>query len=108
MQVRNKTICLGGGEMKKSKLLKLKPFVFERNFFILMSGVFINGLGSGIYSVAGMLLVLNLSGSVLYYVFAFFAISFAGSLSFLFSPLVNYAEYNSYLIFIYFLKAIIL
>ena len=50
---------------------KIKPFMHERNFLILMTGVFVNGIGSGIYSVAGMLLVLNLSGSVLYSGFAF-------------------------------------
>jgi len=94
--------------MEKLKLLILKPFVFERNFLILMSGVFINGLGSGIYSVAGMLLVLNLSGSVLYSGFAFFAISSAGTLSFLIAPLANYAKYKNGLVFSNLIKAIIL
>lgn len=90
------------------KLKSLKPFVFERNFLILMSGVFINGLGQGIYSVAGMLLVLNLSGSVLYSGFAFFAITFAGTLSFLIAPLANYAKYKNSLVYSNLVKAIIL
>ncbi len=87
---------------------KLKPFMKERNFLILMSGVFINGIGNGIYSVAGMLLVLNLSGSVLYSGFAFFAISLAGTLSFLIAPLANYAKYKNGLVYSNLIKSIIL
>lgn len=87
---------------------KLKPFMKERNFLILMTGVFINGIGSGMYSVAGMLLVLNLSGSVLYSGFAFFAITFAGTLSFLIAPLANYAKYKNSLVYSNLIKAIIL
>lgn len=87
---------------------KLKPFMLERNFLILMSGVFINGIGSGIYSVAGMLLVLHLSGSVLYSGFAFFAISFAGTLAFLIAPLANYAKYKNGLVYSNLIKAMIL
>jgi MFS family permease len=87
---------------------KLKPFVFERNFMILMTGVFINGIGSGIYLVAGMLLVLHLSGSVLYSGFAFFAISLAGTLSFLIAPLANYAKYKNGLVYSNLIQAIIL
>ncbi|MYL39808.1 MFS transporter [Halobacillus litoralis] len=87
---------------------KIKPFVMERNFLILISGVFINGLGSGIYSVAGMLLVLELSGSVLYSGFAFFAISSANVLAFLIAPLANYAKYKNGLVYSNFIKALIL
>ncbi|WP_017186350.1 MFS transporter [Alkalibacillus haloalkaliphilus] len=87
---------------------KTRPFMFERNFLILMSGVFINGLGSGIYLVAGMLLVLNLSGSVLYSGFALFAISLASTLSFLIAPLANYAKYKNGLVYSNLIKAIIL
>ncbi|GAB3803803.1 MFS transporter [Virgibacillus kimchii] len=87
---------------------KLKPFMKERNFLILMIGVFINAIGSGIYLVAGMLLVLNLSGSVLYSGFAFFAISLAGTLSFLIAPLANYAKYKNGLVYSNLIKAIIL
>src|SRR5690625_3468183 len=87
---------------------KLKPFMKERNFLIFMTGVLINGIGSGIYSVAGMLLVLTLSGSVLYSGFAFFAISFAGTLSFLIAPFANYAKYKNSLVYSNLVKAIIL
>lgn len=87
---------------------KLKPFVFERNFIILMTGVFINEIGSSIYLIAGMLLVLNLSGSVLYSGFAMFAISSAGALSFLIAPLANYAKYKNSLVYSNLIKAIIL
>ena len=87
---------------------KVKPFMVERNFLILMTGVFINGLGSGIYSVAGMLLVLNLSGSVLYSGFAFFAITSASALSFFIAPLANYAKYKNGLVYSNLIKAIIL
>lgn len=87
---------------------KLDPFVTERNFLILMSGVFVNGLGSGMYLVAGMLLVLNLSGSVLYSGFAFFAISSANVLAFLIAPLANYAKYKNGLVYSTLTKALIL
>ena len=87
---------------------KLKPFMKERNFLILMTGVFINAIGSGIYLVAGMLLVLHLSGSVLYSGFAFFAISLAGTLSFLVAPLANYAKYKNGLVYSNLIKAGIL
>lgn len=87
---------------------KVKPFMMERNFLILMAGVFINGIGSGIYLVAGMLLVLQLSGSVLYSGFAVFAISLAGTLSFLIAPLANYTKYKNGLVYSNLIKAIIL
>lgn len=87
---------------------KIKPFVMERNFLILMTGVFINGVGSGIYLIAGMLLVLNLSGSVLYSGFAVFAISLAGTLSFLIAPLANYAKYKNGLVYSNLIKSLVL
>lgn len=87
---------------------KIKPFMRERNFLILMTGVFINGLGSGLYSIAGMLLVLELSGSVLYSGFAVFAITSAGVLSFLIAPLANYVKYKNGLVYSNLIKAIIL
>lgn len=87
---------------------KLKPFMLERNFLLLMTGVLINGLGGGIYVVAGMLLVLNLSGSVLYSGFAVFAISSASALSFLIAPLANYTKYKNGLVYSNLIKAIIL
>lgn len=82
--------------------------MLERNFLVLMTGVFINGLGSGIYLVAGMLLVLNLSGSVLYSGFAMFAISSASTMSFLIAPLANYAKYKNGLVYSNLIKSIIL
>ncbi|MGY0694920.1 MFS transporter [Virgibacillus sp. FSP13] len=87
---------------------KIKPFMLEKNFLLLMTGVIVNGIGSGIYLVAGMLLVLNLSGSVLYSGFAAFAISSAGALSFLIAPLANYAKYKNGLVYSNLIKAIIL
>ncbi|WP_345241107.1 MFS transporter [Pontibacillus salipaludis] len=87
---------------------KIPPFVMERNFLILMLGVFVNGLGSGIYYVAGMLLVLNVSGSVLYSGFAFFALTLANTMSFLIAPLANYAKYKNSLVYSNLIKAIIL
>src|SRR5690625_4814223 len=87
---------------------KLKPFMKERKFMILMTGVCINVIGSGIHSVSGMLLVLNLSGSVLYSGFAFFAISLAGTLAFLIAPLANYAKYKNGLVYSNLIKAVIL
>ncbi|GAF17223.1 LOW QUALITY PROTEIN: MFS general substrate transporter [Bacillus sp. JCM 19046] len=88
--------------------LKIQPFMFERNFILLMTGVFINGLGSGIYLIAGMLLVLNLSGSVLYSGFAVFAITSAGALSFMMLPLANYFKYKNGLVYSNLIKALIL
>jgi len=77
----------------------INSFVFERNFLILLIGVFINGIGSGVYMIAGMLLVLQLSGSVLYSGFAVFAISLANMLAFLIAPLANYATYKKSLVY---------
>src|SRR5699024_1900362 len=87
---------------------KIEPFVLERNFLILMIGVFVNSIGSGIYLIAGMLLVLELSGNVLYSGFAMFAISLAGVLGFLIAPLANYTKYKNGLIYSNLIKAIML
>ncbi|PYZ96694.1 MFS transporter [Alteribacter lacisalsi] len=87
---------------------RIKPFVFERNFLILLTGVFANGLGGGIYSVAAMLLVFNLSGSVLYSGFAFFAVTSASTLAFLIAPFANYAKYKNGLVYSNLIKAVIL
>ncbi|UJL46784.1 MFS transporter [Virgibacillus sp. NKC19-16] len=86
----------------------MKAFFFERNFLILLSGVFINGIGGGVYAVSGMLLVLHLSGSVLYSGFAFFAVSLATSMGFLVAPLANYFKYKNGLVICGFLKAALL
>jgi hypothetical protein len=87
---------------------KMKSFMIERNFLLLMTGVFINEIGSGIYLIAGMLLVLNLSGSVFFSGLAVFAISSAGAMSFLIAPLANYAKYKHSLVYSNLIKAIIL
>nr|WP_245301459.1 MFS transporter [Virgibacillus natechei] len=73
-----------------------------------MSGVFINGIGGGVYAVSGMLLVLHLSGSVLYSGFAFFAVSLANAMGFLVAPLANYFKYKNGLVICGFLKAALL
>ncbi|KQL56138.1 MULTISPECIES: MFS transporter [Bacillaceae] len=88
--------------------VKFESFMVERNFILLMMGVFINALGSGVYAIAGMLLVLSLSGSVLYSGFALFAITSAGVLSFLIAPLANYFKYKNGLVYSNLLKALIL
>ena len=87
---------------------KLKTLLSERNFALLMTGVFINGLGSGIYLVSGMLLVRELSGSTLYSGFAVFAISSAAALGFLIAPLANYVKIKNGLVYSNLIKAIIL
>lgn len=85
-----------------------KSFILERNFMILMMGVLVNSIGSGIYLIAGMLLVLELSGSVLYSGFAMFAISLASVLGFLIAPFANYAKYKNGLVYSNLIKAIML
>ncbi len=87
---------------------KVKPFMKERNFLLLMTGVFMNELGGGIYMIAGMLLVLEISGSVFYSGLALFAITSASALSFLIAPLANYAKYKNSLVYSNLIKAIIL
>ena len=75
-----------------------KAFLKDRNFQIIMLGVFIQAAGSGIYLITGMLLVIELTGSVLYAGFAFFAISSASVMAFLVAPLANYTGYKKGLI----------
>lgn len=87
---------------------KLKSYMLERNFLLLMIGVLINEIGSGIYLIAGMLLVLNLTGSVFFSGLAVFAISLAGALAFLIAPLANYAKYKNGLVYSNLIKALIL
>lgn len=87
---------------------KLKSYMLERNFLLLMIGVLINEIGSGVYLIAGMLLVLNLTGSVFFSGLAVFAISLAGALAFLIAPLANYAKYKNGLVYSNLIKALIL
>ncbi|SDN65380.1 MFS transporter [Alkalicoccus daliensis] len=86
----------------------MKSFLFERNFLILLSSVFINGVGSGVYAVSGMLLVLHLSGSVLYSGFAFFSITLANAMAFLIAPLTKYFTYKRGLFFSSIMKSALL
>lgn len=86
----------------------MKTFTFERNFLILLAGGLTNGIGNGIYLVAGMLLVLQISGSVLYTGFAAFAISSTGTLAFLIAPLANYTKYKNGLIYSNLIKSLLL
>lgn len=88
--------------------MKLKPFMRERNFLLLMLGAIINGFGSGIYLVAGMLLVLELTGSVIYSGFAVFAITLPSIVGFLIAPLANYFTYKTSLVYSIFIQAILL
>lgn len=88
--------------------MKLKPFMRERNYLLLMLGALVNGFGGGIYLVAAMLLVLELTDSVLYSGFAVFAISLAGASGFLIAPLANYFKYKNSLVYSNFIKAILL
>ncbi|MDQ0208705.1 MFS transporter [Alkalicoccobacillus murimartini] len=86
----------------------MRTLVTERNFFILLSGVFINGVGGGVYAVSGMLLVLHLSGSVLYSGFAFFGVTLASAMAFLIAPFANYVTYKKGLIVCEILKSALL
>ncbi|WP_413377654.1 MFS transporter [Alkalihalobacillus sp. 1P02AB] len=82
--------------------------LFNRNFNILFSGAFVKGLGSGIYSVAAMLLVLHLTGNVFYSGVTFFVISIPNIIGFLIAPLANYVSFKKGLISAEFLKSILL
>ncbi|WP_096438761.1 MFS transporter [Alteribacter populi] len=72
--------------------------LFSYNFNILLSGVFVKAIGTGIYSIAGMLLVLYISGDPFYSGVAFFVISLPSCISFLISPFANYVSYKKALI----------
>lgn len=87
---------------------KVKSFMFERNYLILFSGVLVNSIGGKMYAVAGMLLVLSLTESVLYSGLAYFLITLANALSFLIAPFANYVDYKKALISCEFLKSILL
>lgn len=82
--------------------------LFNRNFNILLSGMFVKGIGTGVYEVAGMLLVLAISGNVFYSGLAYFAISAADCLGFLIAPFANYVSYKKSLVFCEFLKSALL
>jgi len=81
--------------------------LFTRNFNILVAGAFVKSAGSGIYSIAGMLLVLQLTGDVFYSGITYFIISLPGVFGFLISPFSNYVPYKRALIFCEGLKALL-
>ncbi|ADI00202.1 MFS transporter [Salisediminibacterium selenitireducens] len=85
-----------------------RAFLRDRNFQIIMAGVFIQAAAGGIYLITGMLLVIQLTGSVLYSGFAFFAISSANVLAFLIAPLANYTGYKRGLMMSNLIKALLL
>lgn len=72
--------------------------LLNHNFNILLSGVFVKSLGSGMYIVGAMILVLFLSGNPFYSGVAFFAVSLPSCFSFLISPLANYVSYKKALV----------
>lgn len=82
--------------------------VLNYNFNILLSGVFIKSLGSGIYSIAAMMLVLHMSGDPFYSGVAFFVVTLPACFSFLIAPFANYVSYKKALISCELLKAILL
>ncbi|MBX0319238.1 MULTISPECIES: MFS transporter [Shouchella] len=88
--------------------MKTRSFLRERNFMILLSGVFINGIGAGVYAVSGMLLVLYLSGNVFYSGLAYFAVTLANALAFLIAPFARYVTYKKGLIVCEVLKSALL
>lgn len=88
--------------------MKLKPFVRERNYSILLSGAFINAIGSGVYMIAGMLLVLELTGSVLYSGITMVAVTLPQTIGLLIAPLANYAKYKNGLVYSNFIKSLLI
>jgi len=82
--------------------------VLNFNFNILLSGVFVKSLGSGMYSVGAMMLVLYISGDPFYSGVAFFVVSLPSCFSFLIAPFVNYVSYKKALIICELTKSILL
>jgi len=82
--------------------------ILNFNFNILLSGVFVKSLGSGMYSVGAMMLVLYISGDPLYSGVAFFVVSLPSCLSFLIAPFANYVSYKKALITCELIKSILL
>lgn len=72
--------------------------ILNYNFNILLSGVFVKSLGSGMYSIGAMMLVLFISGDPLYSGVSFFAVSLPACFSFLIAPFANYVPYKKALI----------
>src|SRR5690625_1496650 len=82
--------------------------VLNYNFNILLSGVFVKSLGSGMYSIGAMMLVLYISGSPFYSGLAFFVVSLPSCFSFLIAPFANYVSYKKALVVCEFTKSILL
>jgi len=82
--------------------------VLNYNFNILLSGVFVKSLGSGMYSVGAMMLVLLMTGDPFYSGVAFFAVSLPACFSFLIAPFANYVSYKKALIVCELSKSILL
>ncbi|GAF64453.1 putative MFS transporter [Bacillus sp. TS-2] len=82
--------------------------LFSRNYSVLLSGTFIKAVGTGIYSVAAMLLVLELTNNVFYSGLTFFFINIPNIIGFLIAPFANYISYKKGLIVCEFLKSILL
>src|SRR5690625_2217187 len=88
--------------------LKMNKKVLNYNFNILLSGVFVKSLGSGMYSVGAMMLVLLMTGDPFYSGVAFFAVSLPACFSFLIAPFANYVSYKKALIVCELTKSIFL
>lgn len=82
--------------------------ILNFNFNILLSGVFVKSLGSGMYSVGAMMLVLYISGDPFYSGVAFFVVSLPSCFSFLIAPFANYVSYKKALIICELTKSILL
>jgi len=72
--------------------------MFNRNFSIILSTECLSSIGFGFYSIASMMLVLDLTGSPVYSGLAFFITQLAPALAFLISPFANYVRYKKGLI----------
>src|SRR5699024_2083562 len=81
--------------------------ILNFNFNILLSGVFVKSLGSGMYSVGAMMLVLYISGDPFYSGVAFFVVSLPSCFSFLIAPFANYVSYKKALIICELTKSIL-
>jgi len=82
--------------------------VLNYNFNILLSGAFVKSLGSGMYSIGAMMLVLFISGNPFYSGVAFFVVSLPSCFSFLIAPFANYVSYKKALVVCELTKSILL
>lgn len=82
--------------------------MFTGNFKIFISGLFFKNLGIGFYSIASMLLVLEISGNVFFSGLTFFLVTLPGCLGFLIAPFSINVNYKKTLIACESLKALLL